>query len=432
MKIIQSFWTKPTYHNSDDANARFNGGWPNQKYAFYSFALSALTINRFYNQNELHTDDRGKELFNNLLELPYSDIHTNLEKINNYHPKLWAFGKLVSCADQNEPFMHLDNDIFIWNKIPYDINQYDIIAQNIEVNFPGYAKTFKYMLTNFDSVPNELIKNYYKNGKILAHNAGCIGGKNNDFFKELYKTAQDLIENNQHHFPNIDVGIFNTIFEQQLGFAIAEKNNLKVQYLFENIEPNFAEIIDLSTVPLFSKFIHCIGFAKKSIFACEQIEARLQYHFPEYFKNINTKLHRLFPDQGFDIKIEPSRLQNIFNFYDFVENITVEKLLNTKFVIQKDCIIDFNAEPVTIQFTIPYNRKVDKKDLVGWHSILLYFLEPVSVQELYDELSQDEDFIKRFGENITNFKTKMLSFVLEKTLLLEILQPEPIKVLQSI
>ncbi|WP_027394053.1 DUF6734 family protein [Aquimarina latercula] len=430
MKIIQSFWTKPTYHNSDDANARFNGGWPNQKYAFYSFALSALTINRFYRSNELFTDKRGKELFDEMLELPYSDIYTSLEKINNYHPKLWAFGKLVTCAEQSEPFIHLDNDIFIWDKIPYDINHYDIIAQNIETNFPGYAKTFKYMLANFDFIPNELISNYYKNGKILAHNAGFIGGKNNDYFKQLYTTAKSLIEKNQHHFPQIDVGIFNTIFEQQLGYAITEKDKLKVQYLFENVQPNFAEIIDLSTVPLISKFIHCIGFAKKSIFACEQIEARLQYHFPEYYKNIKAKLHKLFPDQGFDIEIKPSRLQNIFDFYDFVENITIEKLLTTKFVLKKECIIDFNTDPITIQFTIPYNGKVDKKDLVGWHSILLYFMEPVSVQELYDELSEDEDFLKQFGENIANFKTKMISFVLEKTLLLEILQPEEIKVPQ--
>lgn len=432
MKIIQSFWTKPTYHNSDDANARFNGGWPNQKYAFYSFALSALTINRFYNKNELFTDNRGKELFNDLLELPYSDIHTNLEKINHHHPKLWAFGKLVTCADQNEPFIHLDNDIFIWDKIPFDNDQYDIITQNVEANFPGYGKTFRYMLSNFETIPDELIKTYYKNGKILAHNAGVIGGKNLEFFKELHEKAKVLIESNQHHFNNIDVGIFNTIFEQQLGHAIAEKNNLKVQYLFEDVQPNFVEIIDFSTIPLISKFIHCIGFAKKSVFACEQIEARLQYHFPAYYQHLKNKLHKLFPDEGFEKEIEASRLQKIFNFYDFVENITPEELVNTKFSLNKNCIIDFNADPMTIEFAIPYSGKKDKKYLEGWHSILLYFMEPVSVQELYDELHKDQDFIKQFGEGFVDFKTKMLSFVLEKTLLLEILQPEPIKVSQPV
>ncbi|WP_378176480.1 DUF6734 family protein [Aquimarina sp. SS2-1] len=432
MKIIQSFWTKPTYHSSEDSNARYNGGWVNQKQAFYSFALSALTIHKYYKQNELFTDNRGKELFHNLLELPYSNIYTNLERINHHHPKLWAFGKLVTCADQNEPFIHLDNDIFIWDKIPYDHKQYDIIAQNVEANFPGYGKTFKYMLANFETIPSELIKSYYSNGKILAHNAGFIGGRNLDFFQELYRSAKELIEKNEHHFPHIDVGIFNTIFEQQLGYAIAEKNNLQVQYLFNNVQPNFVEVIDFSTVPLISKFIHCIGFAKKSIFACEQIEARLQYHFPEYHKHFKSKLHRLFPKLGFDQEIETSRLQNIFDFYDFVENITKDELFNTKFSINNNCIIDFNADPITIEFTIPYNGKKDKKDLVGWHSILLYFLEPVSIQELYDDLHQDKDFIKQFGDGITDFKTKMLSFILEKTLLLEILKPEPTGVSHSV
>ncbi len=424
MKIVQSFWTKPAYHNSEDINARFNGGWPNQKYAFYSFALSALTINRFYSENELYTDLRGKELFKDLLELPYSDINTELECINDYNPKLWALGKLVTCSAQKGPFIHLDNDIFIWDKIPYQMDKYDIIAQNIEEDFPNYAKTFQYMLSNFDSVPNELITTYYKTGKILAHNAGFIGGKNNVFFKELNDTAFQLIENNKHHLSSMDVGIFNTIFEQQLGYAIADKQNLNVQYLFDKVAPNFAEITDLSSVPLIAKFIHCIGFAKKSIFACEQIEARLQYHFPEYYSSIKTKLQKHFPGQGFDEDIKEERLKSIFDFYAFVENITVEELLETKFEITKNCVIDFNAEPITIKYKVPYNEVFDKRELTGWNTMLLYFLEPVSVQELYNELSQDEDFTIQFGTDFSELKTKLLSFVLEKTLLLGILKPQ--------
>ncbi len=423
MKIIQSFWTKPVYHNSDDANARFNGGWPNQKYAFYSFALSALTINKFYSQNELYTDQRGKELFHDLLELPYSKIHTQLDSINDYDPKLWALGKLVACAQQDEPFIHLDNDIFLWDKIPYQIDQYDIIAQNIEEDFPNYGKTFGYMLKSFESIPSELISTFNKNKKILAHNAGFIGGKNISFFKELNDKAFDLITKNKHHLENLDVGIFNTIFEQQLGYAIAENNNLKVQYLFDEVAPNFAEIIDFSSIPVLSKYIHCVGYSKKSVFACEQIEGRLSYHFPEYYNHLNKKLKEHFGGQNFETEISKERLAYIYNFYEFVEKLSIEDLWDTKFKINEKCVVDFESDPITIQYIMPHDQKLYKRELKGWDAILLYFLEPVSMKELHDELSQDEDFMSQFQSNISQFKEKLTSFVLEKTLLIEVLHP---------
>ncbi len=423
MKVIQSFWTKPAYHNSKDTNARYNGGWPNQKHAFYSFALSALTINKFYTQTELYTDLRGKELFQSFLELPYSKIHTELDTLNNYNPKLWAIGKLMACAAQNEPFIHLDNDIFIWDKISYQIKDYDIIAQNIEEDFPNYGKAFAYMLANFKWIPDELTSSFHKNKKILAHNAGIIGGKNVAFFKELKDKAFDLINNNIDHLENLDIGIFNTIFEQQLGYAITEKNNVNVQYLFEEVAADFAEIIDFSSVPISSQYIHCIGYAKKSIFACEQIEARLSYHFPEYYQHLNTKIRKEYGDQYHTGKISKDRLQYLHKFYTLLDNKSIDELWDTKFKINEKCRVDFKADPITVEYTIPYDQRLHKKELEGWDSILLYFLEPVSMKELYDELSQDENFMKQFQNDFSKFRNKIMSFVLEKTLLIEILYP---------
>lgn len=59
-------------------------------------------------------------------------------------------------------------------------------------------------------------------------------------------------------------------------------------------------------------------------------------------------------------------------------------------------------------------------------------MEPVSVQELYNEFHKDKDFLEQFGDGFFDFKTKMLSFILGKTLVLEILRPEPITVSQLI
>ncbi|WP_459210972.1 DUF6734 family protein [Aquimarina rhabdastrellae] len=423
MKIIQSYWTKPAYHNSTDINSRFNGGWPDQKKAFYSFALSALSIREQYQQLELYTDTKGKQLFNELLELPYTQIHTTLDSMDDYDPGLWALGKLKVCAAQETPFLHIDNDIFLWDKIDYQPENYHLIAQNIEEDFPNYGKSFKYMLANFDKIPNELLNTFNKHKKILAYNAGVIGGTQLDFFKELSEKAFDLIHQNDRHLKHINLGIFNTIFEQQLGYSITEKQQLNIQYLYDHVSPNFAEIIDFSSVQVLTNYIHCIGFAKKSVFACEQIEARLAYHFPEYYKHINTKLSKEFI--GFDSSqtISKRRLDYIFKCYDFMANNTIDQIWNTPFKVTDNCTIDIDSSPIKITYKNPYNDQYETQKLDGWNMIILYFMEPVTISELYEELITDPDILKKFNSNILKFKADLLSFVLEKTLLLEVLSP---------
>ena len=167
MKIIQSFWSKPSLYSTDDKNARYNGGWLSKKYAFYSYALSAMTIKKYYNNLELYTDDVGFNLFNNILQLPYNKIHISLNTLNSYNPKLWAIGKITACSIQEEPFIHIDNDIFLWEKINYKIANYDLITQNLEIDYPNYSSAFNFINKKFRSIPNEITTSINHNKKII-------------------------------------------------------------------------------------------------------------------------------------------------------------------------------------------------------------------------------------------------------------------------
>jgi hypothetical protein len=425
MKIIQSFWTKPSLCYSEDQNARFNGGWSHQKYAFYSFALSALTIKKHYDCIELYTDNYGLELFKDILQLPYDKIHVNLNSLDNYNSKLWAIGKLVSCSMQEEPFLHLDNDIYLWDKLNYNESNFDIIAQNFEIDYPNYTNAFNFILKNFNWIPNEIKETYTKNNKILAYNAGVIGGKNFEFFKELKLKAFKFIDENIDFLEKMDIGIFNTIFEQQLGYALTEKNNLKIQFLFDKVEANFEQVIDFSSVPIYSKYIHCIGSAKKSIFATEQIEARLAYHFPQFYKDLNVRLDDHFGSNLYSSStISSERMAFLFNYYKLMDNYDIDSLFKLKFKISNKCKIVIDENDIAIiEFLIPQLNEIDKKELHGWSSILLYFQEAVSIEELYNELIIDSSFIEKF-DSPNDFKMKLISFTLEKALMLEILIPE--------
>lgn len=425
MKIIQSFWTKPSLHQSEDSNARFNGGWMHRKYAFYSYALSALTLRKHYDDLELYTDDYGVELFGSVLQLPYTKIHNTLNELDSYDTKLWAIGKLVACAKQTEPFLHIDNDIFLWDKIHYDSDRFDLVAQNIEADYPNYGDAFRFVRENFSHIPEELVTTYQRNGGILTYNAGVIGGKKVDFFKELESKAFAFIDQNKDRFGALDLGIFNLIFEQQLGYALAENRNLNVQYLFNKVAPNFAQVVDFAAVPVYSQYIHCIGFAKRSVYATEQVEARLLYHFPNEYHALNKRLNAYFNTDEFTSNpIPESRQRHIFAHYRAMEQATFSDLLAQPMRLADHVSLatDTSGNP-TLEFTIPQIGERETKGLEGWSSLLLYFEETASVAELHEALSEDQTFMNGL-EHPEELRQNLLSFVLEKTLMLELLERE--------
>ncbi|WP_348745632.1 DUF6734 family protein [Tenacibaculum sp. 190524A05c] len=422
MKVIQSFWSKPSMNQSNDPNSRFKGGWLKQKYSFYSQALSCLTFKQFYNDVELYTDTKGKELLIDQLNLPYSKTHITLDKINSYNPKLWALGKIVSYAEQTEPFLHADSDVFIWEKFPEEMLSSQLFTQNIEVNFPAYQDAFNDILINFDWIPTELINSLYKNQNIHAFNAGIIGGQNHEFFRLLKEKVLSFIDENVHLFEKIDVGIFNTIFEQQLGFALAEKNNIPIHYYLQDVDSDFSKVINFHTVPFDSKYVHCIGYAKKSEFACEQLEARLQYHFPDFYTQLNDNLKSAFPDDNFDCDFPTERMDHLFKIYSWLETKTIEDIFNSEFQLNPKVNISEDNGRYYIEYPLPQNGTLQREEIKDWLAILLYFEQPTSIKQLYNELCLDEDFLK--DTNKDELKDKLISYVMDKFMLLEILKTE--------
>jgi len=421
MKVIQSFWSKPSNNKSEDPNSRYKGGWLHQKHAFYSQALSCLTFKQFYDQVELYTDADGRHLLIDILDIPYTNVHITLDQIDKYNSKLWALGKIFTYAEQNEPFIHCDSDVFIWKKLPELLTTSPLFAQNAEINFPAYEEALNDVFINFDWIPTELINSLYKNKGIHALNAGIIGGQETHFFKKLKEQVLEFIEKNDHLLDKIDIGIFNTIFEQQLAFAIAEKNNIPVSYYLENVDSDFSKVINFHTVPFQSQYVHCIGYAKKSFFACEQVEARLKYHFPEFYDKLNNRLAKYFDENSFQSDITPERMDFLFNLYDWVSNKSVDDISNTTFKLNPSCKIIEENDSYFLEHIVPQTKNFQRQELKDWNVILLYFEEPTTINQLYEDLSEDENFLK--NTNKETLKEKLISFVMDKTMLLEILQP---------
>lgn len=124
--IVQSFWT-------GQQNTETNSfGWLSPKFHALSWALSSLQLSKFYDV-ELYTDNNGCELLINKLQLPYKKVHVVLDELNHFHKDFWALPKIKTYSLQKEAFLHVDGDVFIWEKFPGKLLRSDIISQNLEI-----------------------------------------------------------------------------------------------------------------------------------------------------------------------------------------------------------------------------------------------------------------------------------------------------------
>jgi len=286
MKIIQSYWSKPY----DRVHNGFYGGWYSKTFHYMSCALSCLKLSEFY-PVELITDKKGKRLLVDEIGLPYTFVSDDLEYID-YPEDLWAAGKIVAYSKQNEPFIHVDNDILIWNRFPANLINRDLIAQSKEENYNYYKDLYDDITHHFVYIPKQILEYQKKNPQQhKAVNAGLLGGNDIGFFKEYSRTAFIFIEKNLNKLNMLNVpSSFNLFFEQYLFYCMAQNAEERICYYFDTkIDEEYKILVNFWNVPNNCNFIHPLASFKRYYIIGEQITQRLWFEYPEYY----TRIHEL-------------------------------------------------------------------------------------------------------------------------------------------
>jgi len=287
MKIVQSFWSKPSKKKSNfKSSDRHAGGWLDKKSNFMSWALSCLQFKKYYDCVELVTDKNGYEILINRLQLPYTDVKIVLDDLKDYHHDLWALGKLYTYGIQDKPFIHADADIYVWEAFDNRINNSKLVAQNIERGFSYYGRIFDNVTKTFNFVPDILLDSQKSNGEIIAVNAGILGGTDLDFFKNYSKTAIEFVERNRDSWDKVNIGLFNTVFEQFLFHALAEQRKIGVEFLLNDVNHTFDGLAELLGAPKKTKFVHTVGAYKRQKQIGDLVAFRMQMDHPEYYYRI--------------------------------------------------------------------------------------------------------------------------------------------------
>jgi hypothetical protein len=98
-----------------------------------SWVLSVCEAVRHYPDTCLVTDTEGARLLVDSLGLPFRHVDLRLDAL---HPacddEWWVLGKLTAYAAQTAPFIHLDNDVVLWNALPSAVTAAPVFAQNPE------------------------------------------------------------------------------------------------------------------------------------------------------------------------------------------------------------------------------------------------------------------------------------------------------------
>ncbi len=254
-----------------------------------SWILSCHQLKKFYPNIELVTDEEGYELLINKLELPYSNVRVELNQLDDYHSDLWALGKIYAYGVQDEPFLHVDGDVFIWDHFPDTFKNAKLIAQNQDKDEPGYAEVYNYVFKNFDFIPKEIPT---RNGAIFSVNAGVFGGADLTFFKDYTSLVFEFVDRNLNRMEGLNRGAFNMFYEQLLFYCMAKDRQKKIEFLVDDERLLLDKHVNFAGIPSNSNYLHSVGSFKRRKETGKFLEYTIKNYYPERYYHLMDLLRQ--------------------------------------------------------------------------------------------------------------------------------------------
>lgn len=288
MNAVWSFWSKPYLETRRTA-------WHSEKQHHLSWILSFYLARKYFPKTLLVTDDYGADLLTGHLKLEFDRVSTSLNNLDNQDARWWALGKLCTYASQNEPFIHIDNDVFLWKPLPVD-SETKLFAQNpeyFEVGASFYMPEQVEMLIHHHGgwLPEEWI--WYRSSGLpqRAESCGIFGGSDIEFIKYYAKLAMEMIMHpaNNAVWNTLGENVErNILVEQYLLTACIEyqKNHpdkkfptIGIDYLFNSMDDAFNPS-DAAE----AGYTHLIADSKKDKKIVNDLEWRVKKDFPKAYK----------------------------------------------------------------------------------------------------------------------------------------------------
>jgi hypothetical protein len=396
MRIIQTFWS-----GNKDTILDASYGWYNSMYHIMGWVLSSNLLSKLYNELELYTDKKGYELLIKKLKLPYSKVHVLLDDLNRYDSNLWALSKLHVYSLQKKPFLHVDGDVFIWEKFDENLLQSKLIVQNLERGTDYYKNKWIKLKEDFVFIPEEILEEESKSENMYAYNFGIFGGSDLEFIEKYTNLALKFVNENIKNVNKEKYLDFNVFFEQYLFFCLSNKKKKVSSFLNKTYNDNeYVGFGDFKKVPK-KKYLHLIGHYKRDLDVCKQMARQLLIEFPNEYLNIlkvfNLNEYNAFATL-FSVNKNPASYKRYSDFYD---SLSLQiKFHKTKQVFIKQYL--YTTEDVNAAFI---SKKNIENELIKLKNEELnnVFKYEEKIQEFLQSLTH-LDYLTNINEEYQNFK----------------------------
>ncbi|HEY1938453.1 MAG TPA: DUF6734 family protein [Candidatus Angelobacter sp.] len=296
MRAVWSFWSRPY-------ETQKGRPWRKPLHFFLAWGLSLSLARRHCPDTVLVTDESGKQLLIDALGLQFASVSTELECLHQCDPEWWALGKLIAYSIQNGPFVHLDNDVFLWKPLPQELLQAPVFAQCPEYFLRNSDRSSRDIEAAFaaskSTLPVEWEWAASRNDFFFREeNCGIVGGCRVDFLRHYAQTAAHLVMQPQYapawsHLPaksNMAVEQFflSACLDFHRHHPRSPFRGVHIHYLFRSwddaVNPNCATR---------AGFTHLLGDSKCDPAVGRRLEERVKRDDPGFFRHCERVAERM-------------------------------------------------------------------------------------------------------------------------------------------
>ena len=283
MNIIQTFYSytdgDPLFDNAGFLSAEFN---------WLSIALSCVLLKQHFGKVTLYCNHKVRILVEEL-HIPYTNIVEIPDFMENYEGyNLWALPKVYTYSMQREPFLHVDCDWFMFEKLSDDFLSSDLFAQNIEYDDQFYNRKCIERFIHAGGVVPQCVNAELSAPICRVANAGILGGNDIDFIKRYVNQVYSFIKKNDRVLKVTKDGFINSFYEQMFFYTMARQENKSVNYCTrgDKLSTKFDWLdIDFTCKPKYG-YMHLLASLKRSINAQIFVSQYLRNIAPDLYKNI--------------------------------------------------------------------------------------------------------------------------------------------------
>jgi hypothetical protein len=290
VRAVWSFWSKPY-------RAGQGYRWREPIHHLLAWGLSLRLAQAHYPETALITDGPGRALLIDRLGLPFTHVSTELDRLEDVDPGWWALGKLVAYSLQDQPFVHIDTDVFLWQALPDRLAGAPVLAQYPETYHVADDKCGPRIVEDAFAqaglgLPAEWEWSRSRPARrFLEANCGILGGTNVAFLRSYAQLGLDLVLSPRHEAAWASVPDkvhLNATVEQFMLPACVDfhrfdpgspHRGVYLRYLFPSVSAAFdpAQSARLG-------FTHLLAEAKCDAQVAARLEDRLRREDPAFYR----------------------------------------------------------------------------------------------------------------------------------------------------